>query len=193
MYIVCYIIFNAANIGLALQNNYVALLILRMVQAAGSSSTVALANGVVGDIVTSAERGTYIAYASLAGMLGPIVAPILGGIIGRKSRREPQNSLSSALWEQVAVEAFPTRLPTRFGMNQLLTSLLSRICRMAFPVLVPAHLFDRRLHPADTLSAGDLQKRRGQWLDSSAFFLQEYHGSHSPQESSETGPHCEHG
>lgn len=79
----CYIIFNAANIGLALQNSYVALLILRMLQAAGSSATVALANGVVGDIVTSAERGTYIAYASLAGMLGPMISPILGGIIGQ--------------------------------------------------------------------------------------------------------------
>ncbi|KAG0649893.1 Itaconate transport [Hyphodiscus hymeniophilus] len=83
VYIMCYIIFNAANIGLALQNSYTALLILRMLQAAGSSATVALANGVVGDIVTSAERGQYIAYASLAGMLGPTVAPILGGVIAQ--------------------------------------------------------------------------------------------------------------
>ncbi|KUJ14094.1 MFS general substrate transporter [Mollisia scopiformis] len=82
MYIYCFIVFTAANIGLALQNNYVALLILRMIQAAGSSGTVALANGVVGDIVTSAERGTYIAYASLGGIMGPMIAPILGGVIG---------------------------------------------------------------------------------------------------------------
>jgi MFS family permease len=79
----CYIIFNAANIGLALQNSYVALLILRMLQSAGSSATVALANGVVGDIITSAERGSYIAYASLAGMLGPMLSPVLGGIIAQ--------------------------------------------------------------------------------------------------------------
>jgi MFS family permease len=79
----CYTIFTVANIALALQNNYVALLILRMVQNAGSSGTVALANGVVGDIVTSAERGTYIAYASLGGILGPMVAPVLGGIIAQ--------------------------------------------------------------------------------------------------------------
>ena len=83
VYIVCYIIFNAANIGLALQNSYPALLVLRMLQASGSSATVALANGVVGDIITSAERGTYIAYASLASMLGPTVAPILGGVIAQ--------------------------------------------------------------------------------------------------------------
>jgi MFS family permease len=79
----CYIIFGAANIGLALQNNYVALLILRMLQSAGSSGTVSLANGVVGDIITSAERGTYIGYASLGGFLGPSVAPILGGVIAQ--------------------------------------------------------------------------------------------------------------
>ena len=79
----CFIIFNAANIGLALQNNYAALLLLRMLQAAGSSATVALANGVVGDIITSAERGQYIGYASLPGMLGPTIAPILGGFIGQ--------------------------------------------------------------------------------------------------------------
>ena len=83
MYIYCFIIFTAANIGLALQDSYVALMILRMLQAAGSSGTVALANGVVGDIITSSERGTYIAFASLGGMLGPILSPILGGVIGQ--------------------------------------------------------------------------------------------------------------
>ncbi|KFY14255.1 hypothetical protein V492_02740 [Pseudogymnoascus sp. VKM F-4246] len=83
VYAMCYFIFNAANIGLALQNNYTALLILRMVQSAGSSSTVSLANGVVGDIITSAERGTYIAFASLAGIFGPMIAPVLGGAIAQ--------------------------------------------------------------------------------------------------------------
>ncbi|KAE8441465.1 hypothetical protein EG329_004921 [Mollisiaceae sp. DMI_Dod_QoI] len=83
MYIFCFIVFTAANLGLALQNNYVALLILRMIQASGSSGTVALANGVVGDMVTSAERGTYVAYASLGGIMGPMVSPIIGGVIGQ--------------------------------------------------------------------------------------------------------------
>jgi MFS family permease len=83
MYIVCYVIFTGANIGLALQDSYAALLVLRMLQAAGSSGTVALSNGVVGDMITSAERGTYIAWASLGGILGPMISPILGGIIGQ--------------------------------------------------------------------------------------------------------------
>lgn len=83
MYIFCYIVMTGANLGLALQNNYTALLILRMLQSAGSSGTVALANGVVGDIITSAERGTYVAFASLGGIMGPMIAPVLGGIIGQ--------------------------------------------------------------------------------------------------------------
>jgi multidrug resistance protein len=83
MYVFCFVVFTAANIGLGVQNNYAALMVLRMLQAAGSSGTVALANGVVGDIITSSERGSYIAFSSLGGMLGPMIAPILGGIIGQ--------------------------------------------------------------------------------------------------------------
>ncbi|PMD41029.1 MFS general substrate transporter [Hyaloscypha variabilis F] len=83
MYIFCFTVFTGANIGLALQNNYTALLVLRMLQSSGSSGTVALANGVVGDIITSAERGSYVAFASLGGVFGPMISPILGGIIGQ--------------------------------------------------------------------------------------------------------------
>lgn len=56
-YILSFIIYLGANVGLALQKNYVALFILRCVQSTGSSGTVALGNGVVGDIATSVERG----------------------------------------------------------------------------------------------------------------------------------------
>lgn len=80
-YVACFTIFIPANIGLALQDNYAALLVLRLVQSAGSSGTVALVNGVVADMVTSAQRGTYIAYAQLASILGPAIGPVLGGVI----------------------------------------------------------------------------------------------------------------
>ena len=82
-YIICFTIYLAANLGLGLQNSYAALLVLRCVQSAGSSGTVALANGLVGDMVTSAERGSYIAFASLGGMLGPSLSPIIGGLISQ--------------------------------------------------------------------------------------------------------------
>ena len=50
-----------ANLGLAIQNKYAALLILRCLQSAGASSTVALAYGVIADVSTPAERGFYMA------------------------------------------------------------------------------------------------------------------------------------
>lgn len=80
-YIICFVIYLAANLGLALQDNYAALMVLRCLQSGGSSGTVALAQGVVGDLVTSAERGSYIAFASAPTVLGPLLSPIIGGAL----------------------------------------------------------------------------------------------------------------
>ncbi|KAF2816673.1 MFS general substrate transporter [Mytilinidion resinicola] len=82
-YMACFSIYIVANIGLALQHNYVALMILRALQSAGSSGTVALAIGCVGDVVTSSERGMYVAWSSLPNVLGPSLAPILGGVLSQ--------------------------------------------------------------------------------------------------------------
>ena len=82
-YFLCFPIYIAANIGLALQRNYAALLVLRCLQSAGSSGTVALSNGVVADMVTSEERGTYIGFSQLGSILGPAVGPIIGGVISQ--------------------------------------------------------------------------------------------------------------
>lgn len=82
-YAICFSIYIVANLALSLQNSYVALLILRMLQSAGSSGTMALADGVVGDCIVSAERGQYIAFASLGSILGPTVSPILGGLLSQ--------------------------------------------------------------------------------------------------------------
>ncbi|MCJ1383081.1 hypothetical protein MMC17_006194 [Xylographa soralifera] len=80
-YLICFTVFIGANIGLALQTNYVALLVLRCLQSCGSSGTVALSNGVVSDIATRAERGKYIGYAALGSSLGPALGPIIGGLL----------------------------------------------------------------------------------------------------------------
>jgi MFS family permease len=82
-YMVCFLVYMAANLALALQDNYVALLLLRMVQAAGSSGTIVLSNGLVGDIIPSSERGKYIAFASIGLILGPSLSPILGGLLSQ--------------------------------------------------------------------------------------------------------------
>lgn len=59
-YFIGFVIYIGANIGLACQNNYVALLVLRCLQSTGSSGTVALGSGFVADIASSAERGSYM-------------------------------------------------------------------------------------------------------------------------------------
>jgi MFS family permease len=60
VYILLFIIYLGANIGLALQRSFAALLILRMLQSTGSSGVIALANGVVADIAHAGERGLYM-------------------------------------------------------------------------------------------------------------------------------------
>lgn len=81
VYVLCFGIYIIANIGLALQRDFVALLVLRAVQSTGISATVALSNAVAADTVTSAERGMYLGIASLGGILGPAMGPTLGGFL----------------------------------------------------------------------------------------------------------------
>lgn len=82
-YIISFVIYIGANIGLALQNNFAALLILRCLQSTGSSGTFALGSGVIGDISTSGERGKYMGLAQFGVMVAPAIAPILGGILSQ--------------------------------------------------------------------------------------------------------------
>ncbi|KAE8412354.1 major facilitator superfamily domain-containing protein [Aspergillus pseudocaelatus] len=80
-YMFCYTTYIGANIGLALQSDYAALMVLRCVQAAGSSGTIAIGSAVVADISTRAERGKYIAYATMGTTLGPALGPVIGGLL----------------------------------------------------------------------------------------------------------------
>jgi len=82
-FIICFVIFVVANIGLALQTNYAALLVLRMVQAFGCSAAIALSTAVVADIATSSERGKYMGYATAGLLFGPAFGPTIGGLFAQ--------------------------------------------------------------------------------------------------------------
>jgi multidrug resistance protein len=82
-YIVCFIIYIAANIGLALQNNYAALFVLRCLQSAGSSTTIALSSGVVSDVATVSKRGSYMGFVTAGSLMGPSVGPVIGGLLSQ--------------------------------------------------------------------------------------------------------------
>ena len=52
-----------------------------MVQSSGSSGTVALANALISDVVTSADQGTSFGYAQMGATVGPAFGPIIGGLL----------------------------------------------------------------------------------------------------------------
>lgn len=82
-YAICFIVYIVANIGLALQNSYAALFILRCLQSSGSSGTIAMASGVVADVATAQERGGFMGYTIAGSLLGPAVGPVLGGVLSQ--------------------------------------------------------------------------------------------------------------
>jgi multidrug resistance protein len=82
-YILAFAIYFAANIGLATQKSYAALLVLRCLQSAGSSGTIALGYGVISDITAPAERGKYLGPAAAGIMLAPAIGPTIGGLLAQ--------------------------------------------------------------------------------------------------------------
>jgi len=79
-YLIGFAVYIGACIGIACCESFPALLILRCLQASGSSGTIALGSGVVADIATSAERGVWMGWATSGPMVAPAIAPIIGGV-----------------------------------------------------------------------------------------------------------------
>ncbi|OBT45029.1 hypothetical protein VE00_04158 [Pseudogymnoascus sp. WSF 3629] len=77
----CFVVYISANTGLALQHSFAALLVLRCVQSSGCSGTISISNGVVSDVATRAERGSYVSLAAMGQSLGPALGPIIGGLL----------------------------------------------------------------------------------------------------------------
>ncbi|PYH31278.1 MFS general substrate transporter [Aspergillus neoniger CBS 115656] len=81
--LVCLITYLAVNIGLALQDNYIALIVLRTFQSCGSSAISVVGIAVTADLVTRSERGKYMIYSSLGTTMGPALGPIIGGVLAQ--------------------------------------------------------------------------------------------------------------
>ncbi|KAL7629749.1 hypothetical protein AAE478_001272 [Parahypoxylon ruwenzoriense] len=82
-FIIAFTIYLGANIGLALQRSFAALLVLRMVQSGGSSGTIALVYAVVADIAPSSERGKYMGVVGAGITIGPAIGPVIGGLLSQ--------------------------------------------------------------------------------------------------------------
>jgi multidrug resistance protein len=82
-YLLSFTVFIGANIGLALQTDYAALLVLRCLQSSGSSGTTALSSATVSDIATRQQRGSYIGLSALGSSMGPALGPLIGGLLNQ--------------------------------------------------------------------------------------------------------------
>lgn len=94
VYILLFGIYLVANVGLAVQRSYPALLVLRMVQSTGSSGVIALASGVVADIAHAGERGVYMVRLTIHPTPVPVIMAdgkrersISAHCLGRQSAR----------------------------------------------------------------------------------------------------------
>lgn len=86
LYVVSLSSLVVVNILLAtVPSNIAALYILRIFQAFGSSSVIALGTGTVTDIISPRHRGKAIAYFMMGPNMGPILAPIIAGLILMRS------------------------------------------------------------------------------------------------------------
>ncbi|KAI6047960.1 MFS general substrate transporter [Pisolithus marmoratus] len=83
IFLSCMLVLTVACVGLASTptSDYWLLLMLRCVQASGSASTVALGAGVIGDIATAAERGSFFGLFSIGILFGPTFGPVIGGVV----------------------------------------------------------------------------------------------------------------
>lgn len=72
-----------ANIGLALQSTFAALMALRCLQSFGSSSLAVVGIATVTDILNRAERSKYRIYTSSGYTLASILGPVTGGLLAQ--------------------------------------------------------------------------------------------------------------
>ncbi|KXG50208.1 Major facilitator superfamily domain, general substrate transporter [Penicillium griseofulvum] len=83
IFICTFAVYIISNIALAVSTNYAELMVFRGLQAAGSAATISIGAGVIGDITTSAERGSLIGIFGGVRMLGQGVGPVFGGILSQ--------------------------------------------------------------------------------------------------------------
>lgn len=83
LYIITSLVSAGACIGLSISNSYAALLVLRALQAAGSTSTRALGAGVIRDLIPPHRRGGYMGMYSAGVGIGTAFGPLIGGILAQ--------------------------------------------------------------------------------------------------------------
>ncbi|KAI0015719.1 putative MFS transporter [Xylariomycetidae sp. FL0641] len=73
--------YSIINVGLAAQRSFPVLFVLRMLQSAAISGGYSITYGVVGDLASSAERGSYTGAVSIFLNTPPSIAPMISGLL----------------------------------------------------------------------------------------------------------------
>ncbi|KAJ8117645.1 hypothetical protein OPT61_g1189 [Boeremia exigua] len=124
-YCCTFVVFLGACIGLAKTKNYSTLVVLRCLQSTGSASTIAIGSGVIGDITTRAERGSYMGVFQ-AGLLAPVA---IGPVIARQPLLAYQK-FTKVAWSPASDEGVPPKKPIDLlGPLRILTT------RYATPII----------------------------------------------------------
>lgn len=84
VYLLTFAVFLGGNLGLAFSNSYAALMVLRVVQACGASSAIAIGSGTIGDISAAEERGSYMGWYAFGQFIGPAIGPVVGGALSQR-------------------------------------------------------------------------------------------------------------
>ncbi|KAF7533730.1 hypothetical protein G7054_g6849 [Neopestalotiopsis clavispora] len=84
VFLLSFALYTLAGVGLVISTSsnggsYASLLVLRGLQSAGGSGSLALAYAVVADVTVHAERGKFLGPMLMAGNLGPNIGPLIGG------------------------------------------------------------------------------------------------------------------
>ncbi|KAF2253563.1 putative major facilitator superfamily transporter [Trematosphaeria pertusa] len=85
VYLICLTVYLISNISLACQTSFAALFTLRMLQSAGISGTFSITYGVVADLATPAERGTFVGIVAFGTNTAPSVGPVLGAAMNARA------------------------------------------------------------------------------------------------------------
>lgn len=80
----CLFMYVLASVGLALNSNFIGLVILRCIQAFGISSTISLGSGIASDITVRAERASFIGLTTGLALLGQAFGAFVGGMISSR-------------------------------------------------------------------------------------------------------------
>ncbi|ORY75719.1 major facilitator superfamily transporter [Protomyces lactucae-debilis] len=157
VYLLTFLIYIAACIGLACTNSFAELIIWRSLQSTGSASTIAIGAGVIADITQSGERGGYIGLYSAGALVGNALGPVLGGIfaqtIGWHGIFYFLTALAGLFW-LVLLLTLPETLRNIVG-NGSIRPTGNLLRRPALPFLEPPDAAPDDISPAQTAKQFD--------------------------------------